>query len=298
MVYLSGQEIIDKYDELYKPVFSKLHLFYIFNDEHDYELKDEELSDENIMLAMGHYFSLEENDLNKAKYYYDRVTKLNSAYGLYSLAVFFYTKNMLPRARLHAINGFNLNTKGSTDCAMLLYKISIDEKKYDNAEKYLIDEIERIGFDAKVKTIEILCFFYLNILKDETKLVSYVNKHIKESPRLMSILAKYYYDKGDATNLAKYAEQMMTNKMIIGNYFMGLSSYLQFSQMYNGGTPINSNIIDESVELLDIAELWFESVVVSDEVDNLKTHSVNMIKKISNYKTYLEQMSQQQLEVA
>lgn len=300
--YSSGKEIIEKYDPMYKPVFDSVGLFHIFNDEHDYDMTDTEFANELIMLTMGHYFSLEEDDINKAKYYYSKVTDLNSAYGLYSLGVFFYTKKMFPRARLYATNGLGLETKGSSDCVKLLHKISLAEKDFDKAEKYLLDEIERLNNSSKTnltnddlakndltKTnlIETLCFFHLNVTKNGEKLIEFTKKYLSDSYRIRCIVAMHYYNAGDVNNLIQHAELMMVNKLIIGNYFMGLHSYLQFALICkNNGLNISN--IEEATELLEIAETWFSTIEMSDEIKELKNHAVGMINKVNIWKQEIE----------
>ncbi len=291
--YSSGKDIINKYDKLYNPVFIENYLYHIFNDEHDYDISDTEISNENIMLTMGHYFSLEEEDLNKAKFFYNKVTSLGSAYGLYSLGVFFYTKKMYSRAKLYAVNGVGMDTKGSLDCLLLLHKISIEEGDFERAEKYFVDEIEKIDkrpekeFD-KISIVENLCVFYLTTLKNENKFIELATKYVNQSWNIRSILAKYYYDIHDVDSLLTHTEFMMANKMTIGNYFKGMHSYLQFVIMCKHGLDLKT--INEAIELLEISETWFETISMSNEVQSLKDSSIGMIHRIFNWKNQIEKI--------
>lgn len=292
--FASGQEIMEKYDQLYKPVFFPFHLYCVFTDEHDYDVSETELSDEKIMLTMGHYFSLEEGNVNKAKYFYDKVTKLNSPMGLYSLGVFFYTKSMYPRAKLYAINGLNMNCCGSTECAILLFKISVAEKDFEKAEKYLIDEIERLEKQHEteliVKIAETLCIFYSNIFKNNDKLEKIAEKYVDNSFKIRTILAQHYYNIHDSENLIKHAEMMIKYKMTIGNYYMGMYNFLQFTILCkNGLTTMES--IKQASNLLEIAETWFGSIVTNDEIKLFNDHTQHMINKIHGYKKQMNSVS-------
>lgn len=323
--YKSGNDIIAKYNPLYGPVFSERHLYCIFNDEHDYDVTDAEFSDENIMLTMGHYFTLENEDLNRAKFFYNKVVMLNSAYGLYSLGVFYYTQKHYPKARLCATNGLNLNVKGSHDCAKLLHKISVATNDFHQAEKHLLNEIERLDkFDKldnsdtsdailKDKTIEELCFFYLNVSKDSTTLVCFGEAFLGDnmynnvannsfvtptviSNKIRAILAKHYYDIHDDKNLLRHAEFMLKHKIPIGYYFMGLHSYLQFVIACKNGIIYSS--INDYIEVLEISETWFDYVsmavslaVTDNDFDELKDNALKMINKINNIQQQFNKIS-------
>lgn len=292
--YSSGQEIINKYDPLYKPVFNSVYLYYIFNDEHDYEITENELKDENILVTLGHYYALEKDDINKAKYFYTKISELSSACGFYSLAVYYYINGSYTKARLYATNGHNMDKKCSYECLKLLFKIAIKESNYDKAEKYLIDEIEKYdkmeNEHLKYQLIEELCIFYLNVKKNIDKLMELVKKNIGKSFKIRAIVAKSYYDSQNPEKLIKHAQILMDNNQISGNYFMGLHSYLLFILLCKKGFD-EHKIIEESLDMLDMAEIWFESVIENDMDDEFsnefKKYSKEMISKCKNIKNNL-----------
>lgn len=295
--YSCDEDIINKYDKLYAPVFFPSYLYWIFVDEHDYDASDVELADKKIMLTMGHYFSLEESDLNKAKYYYDRVTKLGSPLGMYSLGVFYYTKKMYAKAKLYATNGLNMKTKykleqfveeldqldqslqlEQSECAILLFNIAIAENNMEKAEKYLLDEIEKLEKhnNFNLKLIEKICMFYLNTVKDYNKLLSFSNKYIYKYHKIRAIIARYYLDIHDVDNLEYHAKILISNGQIIGNYYMGMCEYIRVISMCKN----NSFKIANIKKILNMSKIWFEKIIHDDL---LKDYSIKMIEKLDNY---------------
>ena len=270
MLYYSGKEIIEKYNSLYAPVFFEDYLLHIFNDENDYDMLDEQIKDEKIMLTMGHYSLLEKKDIQEAKYYYDKVTKLNSPLGYYSLAVYYYTEKAFFKAKVFAKNGIKL---GCFHCAKLMFEIESINGDYELAEQYLLDEINN-KVDKKEELYEMLCIFHLNKTKNKTKFFSYLDN--VNSVKKMMLLAKYYYDEQDIQNLCDYSNKMISNKMNIGYYFMGLCEYKQFINALNVTNP------DELLEILDRSQIYFE-IASNDKL--LSNHSNSMIERIEHYKT-------------
>lgn len=307
-LYLNSQQITKKYSPLYEPVFFSDYLIHIFNDENDYEILEKEMCDEKIMLTLGHYYLLEENDMNKAKYFYDKVKNLGSSMGSYSMSVYFYTKNAHSRSRLYATTGLETAIKNTNNISnnlmisyfkILLFKISVAEDKLENAEMYLVDEIkrlEKICTDKNnkndktkekiilMKIVESLCFFYLNVKKDGKKLMALVNKYFENCDKFNAIVIQHYYNVQDADNMLKYTKVMVRKGMIMGNYYMGMYNYIRFVNICkNGLCDVNL-----ALELLENCENWLESVVANKqaakEFPALIDHSDVTIKTIKHYK--------------
>jgi hypothetical protein len=290
--YNNAQEIRDKYSPLYKNVFFDDHIFHIFNDEHDYDLTDEDILDVKIMLTMGHYYLLEEQNMTKARYYYNKVTELNSPLGQCSLAIFFFLENLQSRSKLCAINGANM---GCTDCVNLLFKIYTQEKKYDQAEQCILDEIERLEASKadtycmgdKMQLVEALCMFYLNVTTNGDALIKFSNKYTKKSDRVVAILAQYYYNVLDLDNLAQSANVLMSKNILLGNYYMGLHSYGQFVVICKTGITD----IEHVKELFEVSNMWFETVVESDETQQLKDSAQTYMDRLTSLTSQIDKIS-------
>lgn len=303
MYYHNGYEIIDEYDSLYRPVFHPAYLFHIFNDEHDYDVTEDDLKNEEIMLALGHYYSLKENNINKAKFYYNKVTDLGSAKGLYSISVFYYLNNMNSRARLCCENGMNMHTNGSYDCILLLHKMSVKENNNDRANKYFLDEIERIenleyqnkssstDIETKIKLIENICFFHLNVTKDTEMFKKISTKYINYSDRIRAIVVKYHYDSKNDVDMLACMNPFIENKSVIGIFFDGMYNYLLFSKFFDSQQNTvteyllqnicNNEQLDTINKLIDLikkSKECFENVASSENTE-LHEYSYNMITK-------------------
>jgi hypothetical protein len=283
MYYNNSQEIRDAYDPLYKNVFFDDHIYYIFNDEHDYELTEKDTKDVKIMLTFGHYYLLEEQNMTKARYYYNKVTELGSPLGQCSLAIFFFLEKNLPRSKLCAINGANM---GCTDCTTLLFNIYTQEKKYDQAEQCMLDEIERLDkidiicvTNDKLKLVENLCMFHLNITTNGDALIKLANKYIKKSDNVVAILSQYYYNVLGLEKLAQFADMLILKNMLWGNYYMGLHSYGKFAMVCKNGINEQADI-EHAIEFLENANMWLTPITESNELQIIKDKAQTYIDKI------------------
>ena len=320
-IYKNPLEIIQKYDKLYEPVFFPNYLLHIFNDEHDHDVDENAMNDTKIMLTMGHYHLLEQNDISMAKKYYEKVTKLNNSMGDYTMAVYYYTMKEFQKSMLYANIGYEIAKKNITinsqylsDFAILFHKLSLCELKlkYDKAEEYLTNELEILeAIEAveaikqvektKIKIIETLCLFYLhnhlNVKNSYDKLIKLTEKYSNIHDNLIKIIAQYYCEIADTKQLLKFTQLIILKGDILGNYYMGMLNYLKFINICAKGKANNDNV-ELMIELLTNAEMWFQTVVTNQLANKKKSRLINysneQIKKIIKYKEEIIKITQKQ----
>ena len=262
LVYTNIDSIKREFDPLYKKIFYEESLLEIFNGQLDLTAVD--YTNERLMLNLGHYFSLKD-DIRQATFYYDKVTKLNSPLGLYSLAIFFYTKKRYPKAKLYATNGNTLNKdsiKKYPECAILLAKINIAENKFDTAEQLFLDEIEKNSDNIVI--LDELSLFYLNVLKNKESFLTYCTRSLElGSANAIAMMCQYNANIIDFDNLdelTKYATILINRDDPVGNYYMGV---LNLKKVFK--TCLNQNVNKNKIKgLIGIAMAYFESIKDND----------------------------------
>lgn len=265
----SVKDSICVYSQLYRETMYDDFLLDIFNE--IYDIKNINYSDFKQLLNVGHFYAIEKDDIRKALYYYDKVTKLNSSLGLYSLALYYFSKNVMSRAKMYALNGVSLNGY-CLKCTLLLTKISIKEKKDEcdtencfleclNYQKtHLVNKTEIICL------LEQLCLFYLE-LKDSVKLFKYCYELSRLSFQSGQVIkCRHYLDLYDFDMLGECAQELISVDSIIGHYFMGMLNYKKMMKSCVEKTMDTVHLL----ELIDVSQIFFETVIGS-ELNNIQT---------------------------